>query len=251
MDLFSMSASAQLNDSGYSYPEMPEYSLRELLLLEKESSGMYFSGHMIDDYSAHADKLKPDRISDIIAAFSDGADGESKYTERSSVRIVGIITEKKTKITKSGDTMAFLTVDDSYGEIEVIVFAKRYANFADLLHTDNAVCIDGNISVEDDDSTRIILSSAQQLSSNSECVAGNDKKEAVEPRLFIKVGSVSDKRIATLYRIAALNPGSTKIVLYDEETKKYNVMKDVTVNPRENVIQRLHSIFSEENVVLK
>jgi DNA polymerase-3 subunit alpha len=206
---------------------------------------------MIDDYSSNVEKLNPDRISDILAAFSDGADGESKYTERSSVRIVGIITEKKTKITKSGDTMAFLTVDDSYGEIEVIVFAKRYASFSDLLHTDNAVFIDGNISVEDDDSPRIILSSAKQLVSNSEYVAQSEVKAPAEQRLFIKVANVSDKRIATLYRIAALNPGSTKIVLYDEETKKYNVMKDVTVNPRENVMQRLHSIFSEENVVLK
>ena len=251
MDMFSLTTSSSLQSGGYNYPEMDEYPLRELLLLEKESSGMYFSGHMIDDYSNNVETINPDKLSDIVAAFADGGDGESKYSERALVRVVGIITEKKTKITKNGDTMAFLTLDDSYGEIEVIVFAKRYSAFSELLYTDNAVYIEGNVSVEDDDSPRILLNSAKELISNSAHVAVPEVKAPVEQRLFIKVQGMSDKRIATLYRIAALNPGSTKIVLYDEETKKYNVMKDITLSPKENVINKLNSLFSAQNVVLK
>jgi DNA polymerase-3 subunit alpha len=194
MDMFSLAVSSSLPDSSYSYPDIAEYSLRELLLLEKESSGMYFSGHMIDDYSNNVEKINPDRISDILSAFSDGADSESKYTDRASVRIVGIITDKRTKITKNGDTMAFLTIDDSYGEIEVIVFAKRYSSFAELLYSDNAIFVEGTVSVEDDDSPRILLNSAQELVSNSEYTRTAEIKEAAEKRLFIKIDSVSDKR---------------------------------------------------------
>jgi DNA polymerase-3 subunit alpha len=147
--------------------------------------------------------------------------------------------------------MAFLTLDDSYGEIEVIVFAKRYSSFAELLYSDNAIFVEGTVSVEDDDSPRILLNSAQELVSNSEYTRTAEIKEAAEKRLFIKIDSVSDKRINTLYRMAALNPGNTKIVLYEAATKKYNIMKGITINSDEKVMKRLGSIFSEENVVLK
>ena len=97
IDLFSLDSSVT-SVAGFKYPSINEYSLREKLQLEKESSGMYFSGHLIDGYSLHISTLKSDRISDILDAFSESSNEScASYKDKQQVSIVGIITEKKTK----------------------------------------------------------------------------------------------------------------------------------------------------------
>ena len=246
LDLFSNNISTGVS-ADYKLPDMPEFSLRELLLLEKESSGMYFSGHMIDNYSKHISAVAPDKISDILKEASDDNDSGEKYTDKAQVKIAGIVTARRTKVTKSGDVMAFLTVEDRYSEIEVIVFAKSYKKIADIVLEEAAVVITGNISTEDGEAPRILLSDATLLQSDVEFA---EKKES-PPTIYIKVSSLADSRIASIQRISALNRGNAKIVLYDESTKKYSAMKSVTVAPSDKVISRLASIFSNENVILK
>ncbi len=250
MDFFS-TVTAKESVTNYKYPQVPEYSVKELLLLEKESSGMYFSGHMIDNYSKAIANLKTDRISDIIEELSEDypEKNDSRYKDRSPVSVAGIITAKKTKVTKNGDTMAFLTVEDRFAEIEVIVFARQYKQYLDNMLQEAAVFISGTVSVEEGEAPRILLSSLEPLNSNSELERAAVK--STEKRLYIKVRGLSDNRINSIYRLAALNRGETKIVLYDESTKKYSVMKDVLISSSERVIERLSSMFSSENVIFR
>ena len=248
MDLFSQSISDFSNKPSYNYPNVKEYSLRELLLLEKESSGMYFSGHLINGYARHLSAISVDSISEIIEATSDDEiDASSKYQDKSVVKIAGVITQKRTKATKNGSVMAFLTVEDRYAEIEVIVFSKSYTQFSDILLADEAVIITGNISTEEGEAPRILLSSAEQLIPDSE-YSDAAKQES---RLYIKVKSLSDSRINNLKRMIALNRGNAKVVLFDESTKKYCAMRDVMIDPSERVLIRLVGLFGEENVILK
>lgn len=247
MDLFSQSFGAS-EKIRYRYPDIPEYPIRELLLLEKESSGMYFSGHLIDGYLHHLDALSVDEISEIIEMASDDADTSSKYKDKSSVTVAGIITAKRTKITKNGDAMAFIILEDRYAEIEVIVFAKNYSKYSDILTEESAVTITGNLSTEEGEAPKILLSFAQPLKTDLEYVAS---APATEQRIFIKVPTLSDSRINNLRRIVALNRGNAKIVLYDESTKRYCAMKGVLINPTENVLARLTSLFGDKSVILK
>ena len=248
MDLFSNPTANAANIS-YKYPDKPEYSLRELLLLEKESSGMYFSGHLIDGFASHIEDIRPDKISEIIDQLSDEATTISKYKDKSSVKIAGIITQKRTKVTKNGSVMAYLTVEDRYAEIEVIVFAKSYSKYSDILEEDAAVVILGNISVEEGDLPRILLSSAEALVCDSEYQETLKIKQQVT--LYIRIPNLSDSRIINLKRIAALNRGNAKIVLYDESRGKYCSMKEMLIDPSDKVLTKLSSLFGEENVILK
>ncbi len=259
MDFFSSAASTGPS-VGYKYPDIAEYPMRELLLLEKESSGMYFSGHMIDSYKNHVDKLKVDSIADIVLSFAEDADDgtERKYKDRSEVAVACIINEKKTKITKNGDTMAFLSVEDRLSEMEVIVFARQYKQYSELLSEEAAVYISGTVSAEEGEAPRLLLSSVIPLKSNSELAAVSAKPsveaktaETVKRRIFVKVSSLSDTRIGAIYRISALNSGDAQIVLYDESTGKYSAMKDTLVAPSERVLARLRSLFTDAAVVLK
>lgn len=257
LDIFSLASSDQLGVSrSYSYPDVPEYSLRELLMLEKESSGMYFSGHMIDNYSLHTESIGSERISDILEdATEEDSSRQRRFSDRQSVKIVGIITAKKTKVIKNGETMAFIKLEDRYGEIEVIVFSRQYAKLSREIFVENAVCVNGQISFEDGDEVRIILSDLTPLLSN---VDFNNKKEIEEPiapkkesKIYIKVSSMSDSRLNSLTRLALINPGNKEIVVFDSAARRYHALKGTTISSAETVIARLKSVFGEDSVVVK
>ena len=250
MDIFAV-ASSSSHSTSYEYPDLKEYSLKELLLLEKESSGMYFSGHMIDHYSDEIDKLSVDRISDLISAFSEDGVADGRYTDRAKVRVAGIVNAKKTKVTKNGDTMAFVTLEDRYSEIEVIVFARQYAEFSDELFVENAVVIEGNISVEDGDVVRIILSSARSLGTGASYATEKPRTAVQEGKIYIKLPDVTDRNIGPIYRIANFNRGNAAVIIFDESTKKYVALKGVTMARTDKVRDKLTSLYGVNNVVFK
>ena len=250
MDIFS-AATASSHSTSYEYPDLKEYSLKELLLLEKESSGMYFSGHMIDHYSEEIDKLSVDRISDLISAFSEDGVADSRYTDRAKVRVAGIVNAKKTKVTKNGDTMAFVILEDRYSEIEVIVFARQYAEFSAELFVENAVVIEGNVSVEDGDVIRIILSSAKSLGAGTSYMADEPKTSVKEAKIYIKLPDVNDRNIGPIYRIANFNRGNAAVIIFNESTKKYVALKGVTMAQTDKVKEKLTALYGDSNVVFK
>ncbi len=260
LDLFSAAVSSSGSSVEYEYPDTPEFPLKELLLLEKESSGMYFSGHMIDNYSKHISTLTHDEISDILNDLSEEAleSCSRKYNDRDKVAVVGMVISKRTKLTKSGDTMAFIKLEDKYSEIEILVFARQYKQFSDILSEDAALLIEGTISTEDGEAPKILLSSAELLESNADFLlrapaksVEKSEEKPKEKRIFIKLPTLSDRRIDTIYRICALNRGQTPIIVYDESTKKYSAIKGASVNPTEKVLSKLSQLFSEENVIFK
>ncbi len=260
LDLFSIAMGTATSDkSGYSYPDVKEFTLKELLFLEKESSGMYFSGHMIDDYSMHIDSLEVDSISEIIEDIQNSNEQSNvKYKDSVNVKIAGIVTNKKTKTLKNGDNMAFITLEDRIGEIEVIVFAKQYAKNSSEIFEENAIMIEGRISAEDGEEAKIILSRLTPLLSNENFAVNQKKQNASElalsasaSRLFIKLDSFDEKRLIPIYRIANLNPGNTHVAIYDASLKKYISIKNVTLSVNNSVIDRLKSIYGEANVAVK
>ena len=251
IDLFSMpsSVSVESGSESFEYPDVPEFNLRQLLTYEKENSGMYFSGHIIDSYTKHIESLNPDRITDIFYDLSEEFGiSNGKYKDKMQVTIAGVISAKKTKVIKNGDTMAFISIEDGISEIEVIVFARHYHSFSELLYRDNAVCITGSISTEEGEEPKILLSEISELISNADFEAKADKEK--EQKIYIKVPSLKDPRIDRIIRMGALNPGNTKIVIFDESTKKYSAMKSVLIEKSDKVIGKLSEIFSPENVVI-
>ena len=275
LDLFSLlSPSDAEQESAYPYPDLPELAFKELLALEKESSGMYFSGHLIDDYSEHVRHLSPDRISHIIEDVTSDATQSRKYADKQQVQVCGIITEKKTKTVKNGDTMAFLTLDDGYAEIETIVFARQYQRISSELFVDNAVAVTATISEEDGENPRLLLSSLTPLTANrdfSEDSFLNKQRQKTEQssspkrntvqskttdsnssaRVFVKVNSLDDPKIHSLKRLALLHPGGADIVLYDTSVSRYVAMKDASLSVDDTVLYRLYEWFGRENIIVK
>ncbi len=104
-------------------PALEEFSRDELLHMENETAGMYFSGHPMDDYTLFAERVRADRIGAIL--FNDSG----AYTDGKKVCVVGVVMRVKTQLTKNNKTMAFITIEDRYGSIEAVVFPNVYERF--------------------------------------------------------------------------------------------------------------------------
>lgn len=148
------------------YPEIAELSTREKLYLEKESCGFYLSGHLLDDYTKHLATLHLDEIADILAAFSEDETGDARYRDKTAVTIAAVVMKRTNKMTKNGDNMAFVTVEDQTGEIECVCFPKKLMQFGHLLTLDTALVCRGNISARGDDRISLLLSDVIPLQDN-------------------------------------------------------------------------------------
>lgn len=245
IDIFAMAGSgaAAAAPVRFAYPDIPEFSLREKLTLEKECSGMYFSGHVLNDYAKHIESLSAARIADILASAD--ADIEPPYRDKQPVTIAGIVTKKTVKTTKNGDSMAFVTVEDRTGEIEVVVFARQYLGSAGVLVTENPVIVHGTVSVRDEEKPKILMNSCERLLTDAEFAADKPKT------LYLRVASTDTP--AAVQALAALRraPGDRSVVLYDLAKARYVRLADCRVQISDSLCGTLAALLGKDNVVVR
>ena len=132
LDIFS-SVAVTSEAPAFEYPNIPEFSIKDKRILEKDSSGMYFSGHLLDRYSRHCDTLNVKNLSYV--ADIDNVKDKQEFS------VAGIITSVKVKPDRKNGKMAFITLEDRYSEIECLVFSSHYEKYSYLLRVDNAVIV--------------------------------------------------------------------------------------------------------------
>jgi len=253
LDMFSSFDTGAINIPKLEFPDVPEFSTKDLLMLEKESSGMYLSGHMLDDYSAAIDSIKTDKISDIINSFNEN-ETEVEYREDQKVTIAGIITKRVNKQTRKGDAMAFITVEDRSAEIEVVVFPGQLASLSHQLLQETAVSITGNITVREDENAKLKLQSVSLLENNENFSRKNSaesNKENKLPVLYLKVTSVDSKEYTKAYAFCEIFKGNVPVVIYDESTGKRYKSSNFGITVNEFTMKELKLILGEKSVVLK
>ena len=170
MDMFALS---DVDAPEYEYPDIPELSIKDKLMLEKEASGMFFSGHLLDNYKKHIDNLSYIDIREIKEK-DDG--GGYAYSDRDKASVIGIITSVTVKTTRKNEQMAFFTIEDRHGEIECIAFSRAYREFSPDIFIDNAVFVDGTVSVRDEDEPKLIVNSVKTLTDNDSYVEHSDNE---------------------------------------------------------------------------
>lgn len=139
------------------YPNIPEFSKEELLSREKEVLGLYISGHPLEEYSRSIQKytnLDSSRFSKSDEEA--GGQAESLPTGRKEVAMAGLLQKKSMKTTKNGDMMAFLQMEDLYGDFEVIVFPKILLGLNDILRENAVLLIRGWLSVREEEEPKLM-----------------------------------------------------------------------------------------------
>ena len=245
IDIFAMAdaGAAAAAPVRFDYPNIPDFTLREKLMLEKECSGMYFSGHVLNDYAKHIESLSAARIADILAIAEE--DAEPPYRDKQPVAIAGIVTKKTVKTTKNGDSMAFVTVEDRTGEIEVVVFARQYLGSAGLLVTESPIVVHGTISVRDEEKPKILMNSCERLLTDEEFA--KDRPQT----LYLRVASTDTP--AAVQALAELRraPGDRPVVLYDISHARYVRLADCKVHISDSLCGTLAALLGPDNVVVR
>lgn len=216
-------------------PDVGEFTKDELLAMEKEVLGIYISGHPIDEYRSLWEK----NITNMTSDFEiDEETGSSKVEDRDRVVIGGIISDIKTKMTKNGQSMAFITVEDLVGTVEVVVFAKAYSAARTNITMDNKVFIVGTVDGRSDENSKLLCDKVIPFDSipRDVWIKFPDKQAYIN----------SEKR---LYSMVASSDGNDRVVIYceAEKAKKYLPMS-MTIRADENIIQSLKTEFGVENV---
>lgn len=183
-------------------PDIPEFSEKEILQLEKESTGIYMSGHPMSAYKDYAKKIHAAKTIDLLEA--DVNDKSSFYKSGQRVRILTILSAVKKKVTKNNTTMAFLQAEDVTGSIECVVFPKKMEQIADLLVEDNIVIIEGRLELSDDSASKISLDSielapaVERLSGGGKSVSAPPPPEYTPIKRDIPLASVSETESASV-----------------------------------------------------
>jgi len=240
----------------FEYPNVPDFSLKEKLMLEKESSGMYFSGHMIDSYSAHIENLNVTEIAELLDAEA--------VKEKQAVKLCGIISSLTLKTTKNNQKMAFITVEDRYGEIECLVFPKIYTQFYQYIRVDSPVYIEGSVSLREDEFPKVLVNVIDELIDNAKYKPSTDTKPdktgvvttvdahptKAYTKIYLRVPDFNCREYLKVKNLVDIFEGNVKVIFYNSESSTYvNYQGGITAT--EYILSELREILGKENVVLK
>lgn len=279
------------------YPSLPEFTAREKLMLEKESCGLYLSGHILDDYEKHIALLSTDRISDIRASFAEttpsdeddsdedvgtAADVKHEYSDKSGVLVVGVVSKRTNKVTRKGEQMAFITLEDYSSSIEMLVFPKTLQKYGYLLVYDSVIAVSGTLSAREDEEVKLLCDRVVPLLPDREIDMGkvpelltpetrgykSSVRETDEPsdvretgraamnengpirRIFLRIPSTASPVYERVKAFAAIFAGSVPATVYAADTAVY-LKEPLFISPNDFVVKELGEMLGGENVVIK
>ena len=216
MSLFDFAGEEEKEQFQVTMPPVAEFPKAELLAYEKEILGVYLSGHPMDEYLEIWKNSVTARTTDFLV---DEETGRAAVADGARVRIGGMIAGKVVKTTKTGKMMAFLTVEDLVGSVEVLVFPRDYENKRQLMNEDDRVFIEGRASIGDDPVGKLICEQVIPFDAVPRELwlkfAGKDEYDALSPRIMdiLKTSEGSDTVVLYLERERAkkILPASWKI----------------------------------------
>lgn len=282
----------KMNKDENIYPDIKEYPSNILLSMEKEMLGLYVSGHPLLEFETVISSNTT--LTSMDLKFKTVEEGEvlnevenKILSDGMTVAVGGIITGKKVKATKNDNLMAFITLEDLYGTMEIIVFPSELKKYQELLTQENIVIIKGRLSMREDEEPKVILSDVRpinQIKSNSKSQKiqenqerqgrrGDYEREQREQReqrvIQVKSDGTSPKRglyirmtwdmrnkenkkwMKSVFALMEFFGGKVPVYFYYSDEKKLQVInRKYWVNPNSTIISELENRFGTDNVKL-
>ena len=233
------------------YPNIKEFTKKHLLSMEKEMTGVYLSGHPLDEYKKSLEMQTTTSISTINKVHKALEDNISKgisideivnqmpIKDNEQVILGGILTEVKQKVTRNNTIMAFLKLEDLDGEIEVIVFPRTLDRIRESIAEDALVTIKGRINIKEDEPPKLIcekIDGLEKVDSNKVYIRVNDNEEAKKINHYIKTDLIEYK-------------GDSAVYIFNAKDKKsYRLARETWLNLDTDIISVLKETCGEENV---
>ena len=256
LDFFSMAAESGSGPKRVKeepLPDVPEFSAQELMMMEKETTGLYLSGHPMDAYRETVRKLNAPSISAILEDFAQEG-GPVRFADNQRITIAGVVTSSKTKTTKNNSLMAYVVVEDSTASMELLCFSKVLDTCGAYLRENQTVVVKGRLSVRDEKAPQIMCDSVYPLSSvesgglqQSEQQTSGDKIQE-GTTLFLKFPSIDHPSVRHMKLVFNMFPGTTQVKMVMADTRKVYATQ---TQLHQALIAEAKEVLGEENVVIR
>lgn len=233
--------------------DMPDLSRSDKLAMEKEVTGMYLSGHPMAAYLDRYEELHASRIGEILEGVREG---DSRWRDGTAVTVLAIVTKVRMKVTKSNSTMAFMTIEDLFGSVEMLVFPKTLSEYAAWVAEGKILKIDGHVSVREEEEPKLIcdtLSDIPEKGASSGKPGSSEKarRSGPAPGLYLKVASPDDPLYAKAKKYLAVFDGSTPLYIYFCDSKKLmRAPFSMRVSVNGVLVRELKKLLGERNVAV-
>jgi DNA polymerase-3 subunit alpha len=227
-------------------PRMQELKKTDLLAMEKETTGIYISGHPMDDYRPYLRNTHVVQIGKLM-------DEESHFEDDQIVSVAGIVQSVKMKTTRNNSMMAYVTVEDDTAAIEMLAFSNVLSQYGGYLRENSPVVVTGRLSLRDDKEPQMIVNRARPISdfANEKLAPEAPVQQPAAPRngiLYLRLAGETDKRYPKVKAILNMFPGESSVVLYFADTKQRRGTRCVLM---ESLLKELRNVLGEGNVVVK
>ena len=245
MGLFGM---LQEDDAAVSIPipSLPELKKADMMAMEKETTGIYLSGHPMDDYRQYLRNTHVVPIGQLMGE-------ECRYQDDQIVSVAGIVQEVKMKTTRNNSMMAYVTVEDDTASIEMLAFSNVLSQYGGYLKENSPVVITGRFSIREDKDPQIVINRARPITDFSEmpqqeAQVAPARNEVYQGTLYLKLDSENDRRYGVVRAVVNMFPGDSPVKVFFADTRK---MRGSSASLDSRMLQELESILGKENVVIK
>ena len=227
-------------------PRKKELQKAELLAMEKETMGIYISGHPMDDYRPF---LKNTHVVQIGMLM----DEEQRFEDDQIVSVAGIVQAVKMKTTRNNSMMAYVTVEDDTAAVEMLAFSNVLSQYGGYLRENSPVVVTGRLSLRDDKEPQIVINRARPISDYANPAVGEEthRAPAAQPKngtLYLRIPGETHKHYPKVRAMLNMFPGESSVVLYFADTKQRRGTRCVL---QESLLRELKNLLGQENVVLK
>ena len=223
-------------------PKKEEFSKAELMAMEKETTGLYLSGHPMDDYRKF---LKNTHVISIGSLM----DEESSLEDDQIVSVAGIVQSVKMKTTRNNSIMAYVTLEDDTAAVEMLAFSNVLNQFGGYLRENSAIVVTGRLSLRDDKEPQIVVNRARPISDFSvERPEQPPVRQNLSGKLYLKLPTEEGALFRKTRAILNMFPGESQVVVYFADTK---VRRGTRCGFTGTMLSELKNVLGEENVVLK
>ena len=225
-------------------PRREEFSKAELMAMEKETTGIYLSGHPMDDYRKFLQNTHVLPIGELM-------EEESRFQDDQIVSVAGIIQTVKTKTTRNNSIMAYVTLEDDTAAIEMLAFSSVLSQYGGYIKENGAVVVTGRLSLRDDKEPQIVINRVRPMSDYSE--KPSREPEEVKPvsrqgTLYLRLPGEEGKLYPKVKAILNMFPGESRAVLFFEDTR---ARRGTACTLADSMLAELKNVLGEGNVVLK
>ena len=250
MDFFSMGPSASTKLHQIQLPDIPEYSAVEKMNMEKTTTGLYLSGHPMNDYRDLAKAAHAVPIHDILEDFEQEG-GPTRFADDQRIRVAGVVTSNKTRPTKNNSLMAYVVVEDEIASIEVLCFQRSIDQCGSYMQVNLPVLVTGRLSVRDEKPPQILCDTIYPLEYQQDPLQQLTGKADIKKEksvLYLKVPGLDSPEFRHLKLVMTMFEGQMPVKIRLADTGK---LLGTTCMNHPALVQECEEWLGKDNVVLR